>query len=188
MGYQGHGPRTPPSPETEAACRETLRPLIESRDCIQRAGIPVEIVSSGGTGSYAIAGQYSGVTEIQPGSYLLMDTDYRKSCTDFDLALTVLATVVSTIPGDRVILDAGVKALSAERGLPAVKDCPGITVRKVNAEHTILDVRGHAISWQPGHKIELWVPYSDATVNLHARMYGIRADAVQQVLPIERCL
>jgi D-serine deaminase-like pyridoxal phosphate-dependent protein len=186
MGYQGHGPRTPPTPETEAACRETLRLLIESRDCIQRAGISVEIVSSGGTGNYSITGRYPGVTEIQPGSYLLMDTDYRKSCTDFDLTLTMLTTVISRTAGDRAIVDAGLKVLSSERGLPAVKHCSEVTVRKINAEHAILDSRGHAVAWKPGDKIELWVPYSDATVNLHDRMYGMRGDEVEAVLAIER--
>jgi D-serine deaminase-like pyridoxal phosphate-dependent protein len=186
MGYQGHGPRTPPSAETEAACRDTLRLLIESRDCIHRAGIPVEIVSSGGTGSYAIAGRYPGVTEIQPGSYLLMDTDYRKSCTDFALTLTVLATVISTTAGDRAVVDAGIKVLSPERGLPLVKGCDGVTVRKINAEHTILDLRNQPVAWQPGGKIEMWVPYSDATVNLHDRMYGIRDGEVREIFSIER--
>ena len=186
MGYQGHGPRTLPSRETEATCRETLRLLIESRDCIQRARIPVEIVSSGGTGSYSIAGRYPGVTEIQPGSYLLMDTDYRKSCTDFDLTLTVLATVISRTVGDRVVVDAGLKVLSPERGLPMVKGCDKIMVRKINAEHAILDVRNQSVAWKPGDRIELSVPYSDATVNLHDRMYGVRDGEVEQVFSIDR--
>jgi D-serine deaminase-like pyridoxal phosphate-dependent protein len=186
MGYQGHGPRTPPTTETEAACRETLRLLIESRNCIQQAGIPVEIVSSGGTGSYWIAGRYPGVTEIQPGSYLLMDTDYRKSCIDFGLTLTVLTTVISTTAGDRAVVDAGLKVVSSERGLPVVKNCEGIPVRKINAEHALLDLRNHPVAWRPGDKIEMSVPYSDATVNLHDRMYGIQDDEIKEIFAIER--
>ena len=186
MGYQGHGPRHPPSPETEAACRDTLRLLIESRDCMQSAGIPVEIVSSGGTGNYSISGRYPGVTEIQAGSYLLMDTDYRKSCVDFDLTLTVLATVISKTAGERVVVDAGSKVLSSERGLPVVKDIPGVCLRKLNAEHAVIDLQDECAGLEIGDKIELCVQYSDGTVNLHDRIYGIRDGEVREILRVER--
>jgi len=185
MGYQGHGPHHPPTPETQSALRQTLRALIETRDCLQRAGIPVEIVSSGGTGNYATVGMHAGVTEVQAGSYLFMDTDYRESCVDFDLSLTVLATVVSK-DSDRVVLDVGVKALSSERGLPTLKGIEGVTVRKLNAEHAILAFESPAAACRPGARIELWVPYADATVNLHDRVYGIRGDQVEEEFRIER--
>ena len=87
--------------------------------------MPVEVVSVGGTGTYSLSGRYPGVTEIQAGSYLLMDTDYQQCCADFIPALTVLTTVISKTDGERVVTDAGLKALSCERGVPAVKEFPG---------------------------------------------------------------
>jgi D-serine deaminase-like pyridoxal phosphate-dependent protein len=186
MGYQGHGPRQPPSAETEELCRAAMRALIESRDCIERHGVSVEIVSGGGTGSYSIAGRYPGVTEIQAGSYLFMDTDYRKSCTDFELALSVLTTVVSKTEGSHMVVDAGLKALSSERGMPSVKGIVGVSLRKLNAEHGIIDLHNPSAGLEPGDKIELWVHYSDATVNLNDRIYGIRDGEVEEVLQVER--
>ena len=81
-----------------------------------------------------------GLTEVQAGSYLLMDTNYRECCTDFDLALTVLSTVISKTGREYVIVDAGVKTLSSERGIPLVKGLDGVTLRRLNAEHGIIEL------------------------------------------------
>ncbi len=184
MGYEGHLSRKLPGPEKEEAVAAAMRPLIETKACLEREGVPVEIVSVGGTGTYSLSGCYPGVTEIQAGSYLLMDTDYRKCCTDFDLALTMLATVISKTQGERIVVDAGLKTLSCERGIPVVKDLDGLTIRKLTAEHGIIDLQKPSAPVQVGDKIEIWVHYSDATVNLHERMYGIRNGHVEEVLQV----
>lgn len=61
--------------------------------------MPVGILSGGGTGTYSLAGRFPGMTEIQAGSYLLMDTDYQKCYTDFELSLPVLTSVLSKTEG-----------------------------------------------------------------------------------------
>ena len=117
-------------------CSESIRLLVESRDLVAQAGIPVEILSGGGTSSYNICNRYPGLTEVQAGSYLVMDTDYRYCCcTDFKLALSVLTTIVSRTGNERVVVDVGVKALSALRGLSSVKTTGGVTLKALNAEH-----------------------------------------------------
>jgi D-serine deaminase-like pyridoxal phosphate-dependent protein len=184
MGYEGHVSRKLPGPEKEEAVAAALRPLMETKACLEREGVPVEIVSAGGTGTYSLSGCYPGVTEIQAGSYLLMDTDYRKCCTDFDLSLTMLATVLSKAGKERIIVDAGLKALSCERGIPIVKDLDGLTIRKLTAEHGIIDLQQAAAPVQVGDKIEIWVHYSDATVNLHERIYGIRNGRLEEVFQV----
>jgi D-serine deaminase-like pyridoxal phosphate-dependent protein len=123
--------------------------------------------------------------EIQGGSYLLMDTDYRKCCADFDLALTVLTTVLSKTPGERIVVDAGLKSLSCERGIPTLKDLPGLATRRLTAEHGIIDIQDPAAPVQVGDRIEFWVHYSDATVNLHDRIYGKLYGCVQEVFRVE---
>jgi D-serine deaminase-like pyridoxal phosphate-dependent protein len=187
MGYEGHVAHEPPGPEKEAAVAAALHPLMETKACLESEGVPVEIVSVGGTGTYSISGRYPGVTEFQAGSYLLMDTNYRQCCTDFDVALTVLATAISKTNGVRVVVDAGVKALSCERGIPTIKDMEGLTIRKVNAEHSIIEVQDGSDLVRIGDKIEIWVRYSDATVNLHERMYGMRNGRVEGIFPLHGC-
>ncbi len=181
MGYAGHLSHQLPGPEKEEAVAAATRLLIETKVCLESEDVPVEIVSVGSTGTYSSAGCYPGVTEVQAGSYLLMDTNYRQSCTDFDLALTVLASVVSKTEGERVVVDAGLKKLSCERGLPILKDLSGLTVCRFNAEHGILDLQEPSSPVQIGDKIEFWVRYSDATVNLHDRIYGTRNGQVEKV-------
>lgn len=185
MGYEGHVLRKPPGPEKEEAAAAAMCRLTETKACIEREGLQVEIVSVGGTGTYSISGRYPGVTEIQAGSYLLMDTDYRKCCTDFDAALTLLTTVISKTAGERIVVDAGLKALSCERGIPAVKDIPGVGTRRLTAEHGIIDIEDPLAPVEVGDRIEMWVHYSDATVNLHERIYGTRDGLVEEVLRVE---
>jgi D-serine deaminase-like pyridoxal phosphate-dependent protein len=184
MGYGGHLSHQPPGPEKEHSVAAAMQPLIETKSCLEREGIPVEIVSVGATGTYSPSGYYPGVTEVQAGTYLLMDTNYRECCTDFELALTVLATVISTADGRHVVVDAGLKELSGERGLPPVKAPGGLTVRKLNAEHAILDLQDGSAPVEVGDKVEIWVRYSDATVNLHDRMYGVRNGRVEKVFTL----
>ena len=182
MGYEGHVLRKPPGPEKAAAVAAAMQPLLETKACIELTGMPVEIVSVGGTGTYSLSGRYPGVTEIQAGSYLLMDTDYRQCCADFTPALTLLTTVISKTDGERVVTDAGLKALSCERGVPAVKDLPGLRTRRLTAEHAIIDLADASAPVQVGDRIEMWVHYSDATVSLHERIYAMRGGRVEAIL------
>ena len=185
MGYDGHLQAIPQSPERDEMVRAGSRSLIDSKRMLEAACIPVEIVSTGGTGTYSVAGQHPGITEIQAGSYLLMDTLYRDRGAPFQRSLTLLASVISVRGGCHAVIDCGVKELSAERGLSTVKDLRGVTLKALHAEHGLLEIEAnssHPI--EIGQKIELWVHYSDATVNLHSSLYGVRHGQVEEVFGI----
>lgn len=183
MGYAGHVSHDLPGPEKEKSDAAAMGLLLGTKAQVESEGIPVEIVSAGATGTYSLSGRRAGVTEVQAGTYLLMDTNYRECCTDFELSLTVLATAISKSPG-HFVLDSGVKALSCERGIPIFKDREGLTIRRVNAEHLIVETHPGAAPVQIGDKMEIWVRYSDATVNLHERMYGVRNGHVEEVFQL----
>lgn len=185
MGYEGHLQAVPPSDERDRQVQAVGKMLVDSKKLIESSGIPVEIVSTAGTGTHAVAGVYPGVTEIQAGSYLLMDTMYVKRGSDFQRSLTILATVISHPEPGRAVIDCGMKALSAERGLSTVKDMEGAAIKALHAEHGLLEIRNPDARLEPGMKLELWVHYSDATVNLHNRMYGVRNGEVEEILAIE---
>jgi D-serine deaminase-like pyridoxal phosphate-dependent protein len=187
MGYEGHLQAVPESPERNQLVREVCRSLVDSAKLIESAGIPVEIVSTGGTGTYMVGGVYPGVTDIQAGSYLLMDTIYVNRGSTFTPSLTVLATVISRPEQNRVVLDCGVKALSGERGLSTVKGIKQVELKALHAVHALLEFQlpADCECLQPGRKIELWVHYSDATVNLHHLMYGVRNGHVEEIMRIE---
>lgn len=183
MGYHGNL-RLAPGPEKEERTQAAIRKLIATRTLIEHNGIPVEIVSCGGTSDYSIAAAFAEVTEVQAGSYLLMDTWYESLAPEFKPALSVLATVISKT-SDRLVANAGVKAISTERGLPAVKGNQGLRVRAMHAEHALIDVADSSISAQIGDEIEIWVRHLDATISLHHAMYGVRNGKVMETLPIQ---
>lgn len=186
MGYDGQHQAAPPSSQRDRQVRECCKSLSDTAALMEGAGIPVSIVSTGGTGTYSISGECTGITDVQAGSYLLMDTRYMNLGAPFRRAITVLATVVSKRNSENAVIDCGVKAMSGERGLPLIKSVPGAIVAALHAEHAPLELDPAASSLiEVGKKIELWVEYSDASVNLHSRMYGVRNGEVEEVFSIE---
>ena len=183
-GYEGQCVRLPPGPEKSKAAQHAMAKLVDTAALMRANGIAVEIVSAGGTGTYAISGRVPGITEIQGGSYLLMDTDYQTVCPDFELALSVLGTVISRPAKDRFILNIGLKEISGERGVPLLKNTPGALVRKLNAEHAIVDILDPEFVIDVGDRLELWAHYSDATVNLHRQIVWAAARRGRRTVPV----
>jgi D-serine deaminase-like pyridoxal phosphate-dependent protein len=186
MGYEGHLQPLPPGAEKERAVTEAMQALAHTRKLIESAGIPVGIVSCGGTGDYSIAGAAAAVTENQAGSYLLMDTWYAPFAPDFKVALSVLVTVISKTAGERLVVDAGCKVISGERGLPSVKGMAGLKLKALHAEHAPIAIEDPEVDVNVGDKIEIAVHYHDGTINLHRRMYGVRSGEVERIFTIEQ--
>jgi D-serine deaminase-like pyridoxal phosphate-dependent protein len=185
MGYEGHLQPLPPDPEKERVVKEALERLVSGKELIERDGIPVELVSCGGTGDCIIVSNFPGVTEAQPGSYLLMDSWYAPFAPDFHPALTVLATVISRTGNDRLVVDAGVKAISGERGLPRIARLDGLKLKALHAEHAPIEIMDQKQAPRVGEKVQIRVHYHDGTVHLHRQMYGIRDGQVEQIFQIE---
>ncbi len=185
MGYEGHVAHLLEGAEKESAYDQAMKPLMECRRLVEQDGMPVEIVSTGGTGTHHLTPRFPGITEFQAGSYLVMDAEYRTTCADFEPALTILATVISITQPERVVVDAGLKSISGEHGLPVIKNHAGLRFRKLNAEHGIIDILDPGVSVEAGQTIEIWPQYSDATINLHERMYGVRDGRVEEVLQLQ---
>ncbi len=185
MGYEGHVSHQVEGPAKDSAYDLAMNTLMEYRRQLEQSGIPIEIVSAGGTGTHHLSPRFPEITEFQAGSYLVMDTFYANTCKDFERALTVLGTVISKTEGERVVVDAGLKAISGELGLPVLKSCDGLHLRKLNAEHGILDIIDRSVSLEVGDTVELWAQYSDGTINLHERMYGVRNGEVQEILKLQ---
>lgn len=186
MGYEGHLVFVPSLRERTDRCREAMGLLLETKELIERSGLAVEIMSGGGTGTYAITGQIPGMTEIQAGSYLFMDTRYRgiEGLADFGCALTVLSTIISRPHSQRVVIDAGMKAITHEFGMPEVKDLPAAKVVSLAEEHGIIHLEQPGRDLKVGEKIELIVSHGCTTVNLHDCYFAIRDGFLEDIWPI----
>lgn len=185
MGYEGHVAHQVEGLEKESAYDRAMGALMKCRSLLEENGIRVEIVSTGGTGTHHLTPRFPAITEFQAGSYLLMDTEYVNTCKDFERALSVLGTVISRTANERIVVDAGLKSISGEHGVPVVKTPGALHLRKLNAEHGIIDLLDSSVTFDVGDTIEIWVHYSDATVNLHDRMYGMRNGKVEEVLRLQ---
>src|SRR5260370_26023008 len=119
MGYSGRAAHTPVFEERFKKSRSDLSGMLETVASARSAGLPVEIITGGSTGTYNIDSELKGLTELQAGSFVFMDTLYRQiggknnaaSFDNFGSALTVLAAVISKRHPGLCTIDAGNKAL-----------------------------------------------------------------------------
>ena len=188
MGYDGHLVFVKDFEERDRQSEAGYQVLVQTRDLIQSAGIPVEIVSGGGTCQHKPASRVKGITELQVGTYIFMDTTYRElGLENFECALSMLATVISrpdrTGAEDLAILDIGRKAMDLTYGFPQVKYPPGEIV-SMPQEHSRLKLETPGPDPRIGDKVELWVSDANGTVNLHDKIFIIRNGLVEAVWDI----
>src|SRR5216117_1628807 len=192
QGYAGHCAHVVGWKARRAASLEALRPLVETRALLEENGLPIEIVAGGSTGTWDIDVELPGLTELQAGSYCVMDIDYRRiggragaALTEFEMALTVIATVVSVPTSDRAMVDGGLKAFSTDKPFPPESvERPGVTYGFAGDEHGRLTISDPTRAPRLGERIEFFPPHCDPTINLYDRIYvmcGDRVDAVWTV-------
>ena len=153
---------------------------------IQNFGIAVPIVTTGGTGTGMFCAQHPIVTEVQPGSFIFMDSDYLATGgLPYSSALSVLSTVISAPSSDRVVIDAGNKSLSMDSGFAQPKDLPGWTYAPAGDEHGILTrAAGVKTRLEVGDRVALIPSHIDTTVNLHDTYHVLRDGMLEAQWPI----
>ncbi len=171
MGYEGHlmmvGAREKPA-RVEAAMQVLLA---------AHTDVGGDVISAGGTGTYAVN---EWATEIQAGSYCLLDTDYAQLDSPFRIALSVVATVISTSPKGWAVADAGLKTFGMDHGPPT---WTGGELYFCSDEHvTLLDGSDRL---KVGDRIRLQPAHVDPTVARHRRYWVLDGDRVADRWPID---
>ena len=192
-GYCGASSHVQGFEERKRHSERYMRPVLDTYAAMRRKGLPADIMSGASTGTYNIDSELDGMTELQVGSYALMDVDYRRIggrggavYDDFRSALHVLATVISKNHDDIATVDAGLKALATDRDFgPDVARPAGLEYAYRGDEHGALMRAGAETEVALGDKVELVVPHCDPNVNLYDRMYCVRGEHVQQVWRID---
>jgi D-serine deaminase-like pyridoxal phosphate-dependent protein len=184
MGYEGHTVMIPDMAERKQKTLPDVLRLTATADLLRQNGIPVEIVSSGGTGTHDITAHVPGITEIQVGSYATMDAAYHDNVgITFGYALTVLCTVVSTRGPDHAIIDAGLKTMTRDFGMPVVLNPSGWLVTALSEEHGYLK-RIDGPPLHMGDKVEIVPNHGCTTINLHDTYHVIRDGRLEALWPI----
>ena len=141
------------------------------------ADVGGEVISAGGTGTYA---DNTVATEIQAGSYALMDTAYGAIGHPFGQALSVLGTVVS-VAATHAVVDVGLKSLGMDHGLPTIADAK---VRFCSDEHTTF-APDEPRSVQVGDRVRVLPAHVDPTVALHTGLHLVDGDTVVETWPVD---
>ena len=183
MGYEGHVVGIDDREKRDARAREAMVLLSSTAGLLRDAGLPCDIVSAGGTGTYDITGRVEGMTEIQAGSYVLMDTAYAKLDIPFEQAFTVLGTVISRPRPGLCVTDSGHKACTQDHGNPAVRNVEGASVLFLSDEHATISIPVES-EVRVGDRIQLWPSHIDPTVNLHDVFYVLDDESVVDIWPI----
>ena len=185
MGWESHATSIQDQAEKEHAVASAVKLLTQSADACRSAGLPVDIVSCGGTGTYRFTTAQPGVTEIQAGGGIFSDVRYRtKFLVDHPYALTVMTTVTSRPNPHRIICDAGKKAMSSDAAEPLPLGVASVKSVNLSAEHARIELTVPDTRLRVGDRVEFVVGYGDTTVHLHEEMYGIRDGAVEIVWPV----
>jgi D-serine deaminase-like pyridoxal phosphate-dependent protein len=183
MGYEGHVVGIEDREKREARAREAMERLTSTARLLREAALRCDIVSAGGTGTYDITGRVDGVSEIQAGSYVLMDTAYATLDIPFEQAFSVLGTVISRPKPGLCVTDSGHKACTQDHGNPGVRDVAGASVLFLSDEHATISMPADS-QVKVGDRIQLWPSHIDPTVNLHDVFYVLDGEAVVDTWPI----
>ncbi len=160
-------------------------------ELLRRHGVTCEGVSGAGTGTYQFEAGSGIWNELQAGSYVFMDADYMKNLTpdgtpgsEFEQSLFVYATVMSRPTKDRAVLDAGLKALSVDSGMPVVAGMPDVEFLRASDEHGKLTLHDPGRALPLGSKVRLVPGHCDPTVNLYDWYVCYRIGRVEALWPI----
>jgi D-serine deaminase-like pyridoxal phosphate-dependent protein len=183
--YAGHAAHVVGFEARRAASRRALEQAVETRDLLVTHDHQVDILSGASTGTYNIDPDLAGLTEMQSGSYVFMDVEYRRIggasgpvYEDFAPALCVLSTVVHR-SGRKAIVDAGIKALATDRGFgPEVLGMNDVTYEFAGDEHGRL-VFNDDNRIRLGDRLRMIIPHCDPTVNLYDRFFCVRGEDVE---------
>jgi len=186
QAYSVVGSHASPDQERTRVSQEVFAHAAETRDAMARKGLSTEILSGGSTGTWQIDTALPELTELQAGSFVLMDLAYRRAGLDFRQGITVLATVVSANHENFVSVDAGTKSFSTDRGYgPEAASLPGSSYRWGGDEFGYVDVDDPAKRPRLGDKLEFIPPHCDPTVNLYTTIYACRGEQVEAVWPLK---
>jgi D-serine deaminase-like pyridoxal phosphate-dependent protein len=170
MGYEGHAMVVEDTATRKRIVAESMQIL-----CAAHAEVGGEVVSAGGTGSYDCN---EAATEIQAGSYALMDTAYARLGLPFREALSLLATVVS-VSASYAVADCGLKALGMDHGDPSID---GAAVWFCSDEHVTFAPE------QPvrvGDRIRVRPAHVDPTVAYHEHLHLVSGEEVLEIWPVD---
>jgi D-serine deaminase-like pyridoxal phosphate-dependent protein len=179
-GYEGHCSMTPDHDLRHERQRAAMKFFTDVAGQLEADGIPCPIRSAGGIATWNWTAAYPGLTEIQAGTYVVMDNFHGRMVPGFEHSLTIAATVISRQSG-KVIVDAGNKSVADPADVTMVGH--DHTVLRFDEEHGIFDAAGGS-PLRVGDPVRLVPGYSPSTVNWYDAYHVVQGDIVVDIWPV----
>ncbi|MGI8485009.1 MAG: DSD1 family PLP-dependent enzyme [Thermomicrobiales bacterium] len=183
MGWEGHAVAIADGDERASEIRASVGRLVSTADAIRESGIPVEIVSCGGTGTFLTVREMSGVTEVQAGGGIFGDGMYRALDVPVEPALSLVVSVTSRPTPRRIIIDAGRKSVDPSAQAPEVVGIDGVVSVAFSAEHGTIVLDRDAATPRAGDRVTLHLGYSDQAIHLHDQLLVARSGRLIAIWP-----
>lgn len=185
QGYEGHLQHLSDREDRKNRCLQSMMSLVDTAEMLRKAKFNIEVVTAGGTGTAEFCAMVPGVTELQPGSFIFMDTDYRNAVrTVYSNSLTLLSTVISKQGERQVTIDAGLKSLTTDSGLAECKD-PRYKHQNMGDEHGSLSWEDGVPNLEVGDRVEMIPSHIDPTINLHDFYYAHRRGIIEEIWSVD---
>lgn len=184
MAWEGQARRVEDLDSRRHVIEVSVGLLTDTAELCRRDGLPVRIVSAGGTGTFYVTAHLPGVTEIQAGGAIFGEVSSQRWGVETKPALFVRTTVTSRPVPDRVIVDAGFKSLPRWHSIPEPVGLRSMASFRTSAEHGTLTLETPDEILKVGDALDFLVGYGDETVCLHDTLYGVRDGIVETVWPI----
>ena len=188
--YQGAAQHVRVPAERRMLIDKAVQQVRATVELLHEHGIKCDIITGAGTGTYLLEAASGLYNEIQPGSYIFMDADYNRNLDEdgkpvryFEQSLFVWTTVMSRTSPERAIVDAGLKALAFDSGMPGVAD-GGAEYARASDEHGLLMTPAGS-KLKLGDKLRLIPGHCDPTVNLYDWYVCVRNGVVEDLWRID---
>ncbi len=179
-GYEGHCSLTPDNELRHERQRTAMKFFTGVAGLLEENGIPCQIRSAGGIATWRWTAAYPGLTEIQAGTYVVMDNFHGRMVPDFEHSLTIQASVISR-QSDKVIVDAGNKSVADPADVTMLGH--DLEVFRFDEEHGIFAAPGGS-PLKVGDSVALVPGYSPSTVNWYDAYHVVEDDVVVDIWPI----
>jgi D-serine deaminase-like pyridoxal phosphate-dependent protein len=182
MAYEGHLVDVADRKERDRKVGQAWAPPIAVYEKLA-ATYPLDVLTGGATATYDTLATLPHVTDVQAGTYVLMDTTYRSLAPEFEPALAVIATVQTVRPGERVVVNAGAKRISADWGSPELVGYASDFVYTAE-EHTVFRLTGGDAP-PVGDRVAIIPGHACTTMSMYRRAFACRSGELERVLEID---
>jgi 3-hydroxy-D-aspartate aldolase len=186
QAYHGAAQHARTPEERRAGIADAISAVAALVDDLKKTGLDCAIVGGAGTGTFELEAKSGVYTELQVGSYIFMDADYRRNqpAPPFRQALFVLSSVMSAARPGVAVIDAGHKGVAVDSGLPLVWGRPGATYVGASDEHGTLALEPGSEPMRLGERVWLVPGHCDPTVDRYDWYVGVRGSRVECLWPV----